>query len=162
MIGKTIRQMRMKKGISIAELARRMKCSRPYLYDVEASVTPIAPEVLYRISDSLALSPVEAREFGINIVKDDPDLKKTDRMLESSPDGITNREPVVNIKVPDSLSILYSDMVSVTSTDFGIVFDFGQKMGPTNQVNIVSRIGMSAEHAKALSKLLINKLDEKK
>jgi len=41
----------------------------------------------------------------------------------------------------------------------GVVLDIMQRLGPTNQVRIVSRIGMSREHAKKfldkLGKLLL-------
>jgi uncharacterized protein YfcZ (UPF0381/DUF406 family) len=36
----------------------------------------------------------------------------------------------------------------MTSHEFGIVVDFGQKIGPTNETKIVSRVGMSRDHAK--------------
>lgn len=49
---------------------------------------------------------------------------------------------------PDTTPVLYTDNVFMTSNDFGIVIDFGQKMGPTNETKIVSRLGMSREHAK--------------
>jgi uncharacterized protein YajQ (UPF0234 family) len=40
----------------------------------------------------------------------------------------------------------------------GIVFDFMQKLGPTNQVRIVARVGMSREHAKKFYKILNDSL----
>lgn len=36
----------------------------------------------------------------------------------------------------------------------GVVLDVMQRLGPTNQVRIVSRIGMSREHAKKFLKKL--------
>ncbi len=58
-----------------------------------------------------------------------------------------NTDQKVNLN-PISTPILYSDNIYMTSHEFGIVIDFGQKMGPTNDTHIVSRIGMSREHAK--------------
>jgi hypothetical protein len=59
----------------------------------------------------------------------------------------------------DTTPILYSDSISMTANEYGIVFDVMQRMGPTNQVRVVSRIGMSREHAKRfvaeLGKLLV-------
>lgn len=49
---------------------------------------------------------------------------------------------------PETTPVLYTDNIFMTSHEFGIVIDFGQKMGPTNETRIVSRIGMSREHAK--------------
>lgn len=58
----------------------------------------------------------------------------------------------------DTTPILYTDNIYMTTNEDGVVLDIGQKIGSTNQVRIVSRIGMSREHAKKfvteLSKLL--------
>jgi hypothetical protein len=48
----------------------------------------------------------------------------------------------------DTTPILYTDSVSMTSNEDGIVFDVMQRVGNTNKVRIVSRIGMSRSHAK--------------
>lgn len=56
----------------------------------------------------------------------------------------------VRVKLPDSVAVLYSDSTFFTISDYGVVLDFAQRMGPTNQQNIVARIGMSKEHARVL------------
>jgi hypothetical protein len=57
----------------------------------------------------------------------------------------------VNINL-DTTPILYTDNVLMTTNEDGIVFDICQKIGPSNQIRIVSRIGMSRNHAKKLLK----------
>lgn len=56
----------------------------------------------------------------------------------------------------DTTPILYSDSIFMSSGPYGVILDVGQKIG--NKVRIVSRVGMSREHAKKfiteLSKLL--------
>ncbi|MFA6081682.1 MAG: hypothetical protein WC741_04730 [Patescibacteria group bacterium] len=54
----------------------------------------------------------------------------------------------------DTTPILYTDNIFMTTNSDGVVFDFGQKLGPTNKLRIVSRIGMSREHAKKFIKEL--------
>ena len=56
-------------------------------------------------------------------------------------------EQKVNLN-PDTTLVMYTDNIYMTSHEFGIVVDFGQKIGPTNETKIVSRVGMSREHAK--------------
>lgn len=56
-------------------------------------------------------------------------------------------EQKVNLN-PDTTPVLYTDNIYMTSHEFGIVVDFGQKIGPTNETKIVSRVGMSRDHAK--------------
>ena len=46
--------------------------------------------------------------------------------------------------------ILYTDSFFMSSNEFGMVLDFAQRVGPTNQQHVVARIGMSIEHAKKM------------
>jgi uncharacterized lipoprotein NlpE involved in copper resistance len=55
----------------------------------------------------------------------------------------------VNLNL-DLTPILFTDSVFMTSNSDGVVLDVGQRVASTNQVRIVSRIGMSREHAKKL------------
>lgn len=54
----------------------------------------------------------------------------------------------------DTTPVLYTDNVRLTTNKMGVVLGFGQTVDTTNQVRIVSRIGMSREHAKLLLKEL--------
>ncbi len=79
--------------------------------------------------------------------------------MNSKKDEVTPAEGMqVSVNL-DSTPILYTDSISMTTNDFGVVFDVMQRVGPTNQVRIVSRLGMSREHAKRfveeLGKLLL-------
>ena len=68
-------------------------------------------------------------------------------------DQSKHQEIAINVNL-DTTSILYTDNVLMTTNEDGVVLDVGQKLGSTNQVRIVSRIGMSREHAKKLVKEL--------
>lgn len=59
---------------------------------------------------------------------------------------------------PDTTRILYSDDITMTINKDSVVFDFGQRIINTNQIQIVSRLGMTREFAKDLYKLLNNLL----
>lgn len=58
-----------------------------------------------------------------------------------------NQQIQVNVNL-DTTPILYTDSINMTTNEDGIVLDIFQRLGQTNQVRIVSRIGMSREHAK--------------
>jgi hypothetical protein len=45
-------------------------------------------------------------------------------------------------------------MVHVTVNNFGVVLSFMQNIGPHNQPIVVSRLGMSKEHAKSVVDVL--------
>lgn len=68
-------------------------------------------------------------------------------------------QPGIQISVPGNLPILYTDSVLITKNQFGIVLDFAQSMSSTNQQYVVSRLGMSKEHGKALLKVLAERLE---
>lgn len=63
----------------------------------------------------------------------------------------------VNINL-DTTPILYTDNVLISGSEDGIVLDFSQKVGPTNQVRVVARVGMSREHAKKFLRVLNDQL----
>lgn len=66
-----------------------------------------------------------------------------------------NPKNEVNIDVNlDTTPILYTDNIFMTTNVNGVVLDICQKLGPTNKMRIVSRIGMSREHAKLVLKEL--------
>ena len=50
----------------------------------------------------------------------------------------------------DTTPILYTDNINISANKDGVVLNVIQRLGPTNQMRIVSRIGMSREHAKNL------------
>lgn len=59
----------------------------------------------------------------------------------------------------DTTPILYTDNVNMTVNPDGVVMDIMQRLGPSDQVRIVARVGMSRDHAKKiieqLGKLLL-------
>lgn len=48
----------------------------------------------------------------------------------------------------DTTPIFYTDSISMTSNENGLVLDILQRVGNSKNVRIVSRIGMSRTHAK--------------
>ncbi len=56
----------------------------------------------------------------------------------------------------DTTPVLFTDNINMTVNPDGVVLDVMQRLGPTDQVRIVARIGMSREHAKKF----VNKLGE--
>jgi len=66
-----------------------------------------------------------------------------------------DKTPGVKINLNlDTTPILYTDNIFIGVSTDGVVLDFGQKLGPTNELRIVSRIGMSREQAKKFFKTL--------
>lgn len=58
-----------------------------------------------------------------------------------------NNQTVVDVNL-DTTPILYTDNILMSTNEYGVVFDMAQNLGPTNKLRIVSRVGMSREHAR--------------
>lgn len=62
---------------------------------------------------------------------------------------------------PTKVPVLYTDTVLVSSTDNGLVLDVAQSVGGNQaQLAVVTRVGMSAEHAKNLVTVLNDHLQK--
>ncbi len=55
----------------------------------------------------------------------------------------------VNLNL-DTTPVLYTDNVFMSTNEDGVVLDVAQRVGGTDQLRVVSRIGMSRQHAKKL------------
>ena len=60
----------------------------------------------------------------------------------------------------DAIKALYSDVVFLSITPFGITLDFGQQLPAAGRVEIVSRVSVSPQHAKLLAEVLIANVKE--
>lgn len=60
----------------------------------------------------------------------------------------------INITISPDTKVLYTDMVFMNVNEDGIMFDVCQKVGNSNQYQVVSRIGMSRNHAQKFAKKL--------
>ena len=65
----------------------------------------------------------------------------------------TTQNISINVNL-DTTPVLFTDNVFMTTNEDGVVLDVAQKLGSTNQIRIVSRIGMSRNHAKKFVKEL--------
>jgi len=68
----------------------------------------------------------------------------------------TNQEQEqLNINLnPTTTPILYTDAIIMNTNEDGFTLDICQKVGNTNQVQVIARIGMSRDHAKKFAKKL--------
>lgn len=66
----------------------------------------------------------------------------------------------VALLMPSESKIVYTDMVHVMANNYGVVINFMQTNGPTNQNMAVARVGMSREHAQSIVELLQQTLNQ--
>lgn len=59
----------------------------------------------------------------------------------------------------DGKDILYTDMVHIITNKFGVVINFVQGVNSSGEPKIISKIGMSKEHAKFIADALLKSLE---
>lgn len=174
-LGKKIKKIRAENNKSLKEMAGGVRVDRTYLSKLESGKRRPSFDVLNKIINYFSLSDIDAAELlSLAEYKDRivitnsnnkesvttlPDKKEVVEMDNKKISNLGNLNKTgVQVTVPNNLPVLYTDSVFLTASQFGIVFDFAQNMGPTNQQTIVARVGMSKEHAKALLRVLSKKL----
>ncbi len=53
---------------------------------------------------------------------------------------------------PQATPVLYTENIFMNASEDGVVIDICQRLGNTNQLQIVARVGMSKSHAKKFLK----------
>ena len=162
-----LKGLRINRGISANELAKGLGYSRGYISLIESGKMKPTVELLskYVLFFNLKSNDINLPEEVLLVVKQNENpvqreyTSGEDKLLESKvPGELTKKMVNLNFRVPADIKVLYSDIVSLSTSEFGVVLDFGQRMGSTDEVTIVSRIGLSPKHGKALMKLLEDKL----
>lgn len=156
-----LRAIRISRGLNPKEAATLLGISSQYLSRVENGRQKPSKNTLEviiqkyqlpledaeRLRDQYGYSTAGSSHVRIQAVSDNPGVLM----------------PKINLD-PVAIPVSYSDALLITSDDFGIVINAGQKNPLTNDIQIVSRIGVSLNHAiKVLEALELNikKLSDK-
>ena len=178
--GTRIKALRELKNENITEAAKGLGIDRSYLSKLEKGRLKPSKNVLNLLSSYFSLKQEEAVELwtlggypidasGIVTLGENfsTGVKAYSRRGVMTVEDKTNQNQSsqnkgVEITVPQNTAILYSDSAFVTTSPYGVVFDFAQTMGPTNKQTVVARVGMSQQHAEALLKVLEKRLQNRK
>lgn len=169
-LGSVLRQHRLKEGVNISTVAVAIGVDRSYLSKIEHGHETPPPSLLNRIinyfhlDQQTALEITKAAGYGYqNVVhfsfREEHNGKEVINVQEDQSKAPANAKQV---NLPNNVPVLYTDSVFVTGSKWGVVLDIAQNVGPTNQQNIVARIGMSREHAEALADVLAKQLTQEK
>lgn len=148
--GKTLQDKRLAAQLGSAQAARQLNLSAPYYSRLENGHERPSREVIKGIGELYNLPVEDLRLLEL--------LAGYGTEVPSNSETTGNGIPAagqMNVKLdPEKHQILFSDAMFVSSSDNGVVFDFGQKSGPLNEVVIVSRVGVSMEHASKIYQAL--------
>jgi transcriptional regulator with XRE-family HTH domain len=152
-LGQELRKLRKARKQSLIDASTAIGVERSYLNNIELGKIrpsrPLLDKILVHFSVE-GNNAVELKELaGYNLVNISlvNDRKEEESMAEKQ---LTVPQPGTQVNInPLQTPVLYTDSIFVNSTDNGLVLDVAQTVGG-QQHNVVSRIGMSFDHAKKL------------
>ncbi|HTE22227.1 MAG TPA: hypothetical protein VK674_04260 [Candidatus Limnocylindria bacterium] len=138
-LGMWLKRMREKKQESLAEVSGAVEIDTDLLSDMERGVRRPGEDILMLLISYFAVKEEDAVEIWEMAGYSRPD--EADAAI--GPDTVV--QPV--LVMPMDARIVYTDMVHLTTTQYGVTINFLQSDGIGSQPLAVSRVGMSHEHA---------------
>lgn len=147
-LGARLRGLRVNHQESLAEVSGAVEIDIQILESFEVGEARPAEDILFLLISHFDLRDEEATDLWQLAGYEQHDL-----LLDGDV-----KAPVIFL--PANIKIEYTDMLHAQTNEFGVVLNFMQANGPSNQPMIVSRLGMSREHAKAVIETLRQILDQ--
>jgi transcriptional regulator with XRE-family HTH domain len=150
-LGEQLKKVRQNRRETIAEVSGAIEVEADYLRDVEAGLNRPSEEIMMLLISYFGLSDIEADKLwnlgGYENIE--PDVQNDQNF----------NKPGVSV-LPSDVRIVYTDTVHVVVNNFGVVMNFMQMGGPIGQPLMVSRVGMSKDHARSVLEVLKQTLDQ--
>jgi transcriptional regulator with XRE-family HTH domain len=155
LLGYKIRNIREKKNETIEQVAGAVEVDKELLMKFETGIKLPDEDILLLLISHFDLKNDEAKKVwqlaGYESIEDDFKPEFHDSFTQV---------PTIVI-VPFDNKILYSDLVQVSSNNYGLVLNFMQaNLTKNTQPQFVSRIGISKEHAADIVKMLSQALKD--
>jgi transcriptional regulator with XRE-family HTH domain len=147
-LGTRLRRMREKVRESLAEVSGAVEIELDTLTEIEQGKHRPSEDILLLLISHFALKEDEATNLW-----ELAGYEKVDDAMAMSIDESGDVKNSVMV-MPVDARIAYTDMAHVVANQHGVVVNFMQTNGPGNQPMVVSRLGMSREHAQSLVELL--------
>lgn len=144
-LGKELRKLRLQKQLSIAEVSGAVEVDVEMMAAWENGESRPSEEVLLLLISYFGVSDDNASQLW--------SIAGYSRSGQPH-DMIDDMQQVGAFVTPQDARILYSDMTHASASNHGVTLNFMQSAGPLGKPMIVSRLGMSREHAESLMKLL--------
>ncbi len=151
-LGRYLKQLRVNLQESLAEVSGAVEVDPSQLSDIELGVKRPSEDILLLLISHFSIKEDEAVRVWELAEFDKTSLSGG----ESTNDSFVKGTAIVS---PDELKISYTDMVHVSVNNYGVIMNFMQGSGPGNQPIIVSRVGMSKEHARSVLDVLTKTLE---
>lgn len=154
-LGSYLKQLRVKLQESLAEVSGAVEIDVALLNDIETGKKRPSEDILLLLISHFSVKEDEAVKLWELAEFDEGELP----VAHASNNEEIGKRPAVFV-MPEELKVSYTDMLHVTVNDYGVVMNFMQGTGPGNQPMIVSRLGMSKEHAKSVLEVLQKTMEQ--
>ena len=138
--GEVLHTLRRAYHVSKKEFCGALEINEEYLAKLEEGVEKPSEELIEQMISHFAL--------------DDNIADNLWRLAGFSNDKLEDMMAQTATLPLSELKVAYTDMVHVSVNNFGVVLNFMQNVGPSNNPVVVSRLGMSKEHAKSVVDVL--------
>ena len=143
--GNALRSLRRKRQETLAEISGAIELDINKLTEIEAGKLQPSEETVLLLISHFSLREDEAVRFW--------QLAGYDQSKFGVFSEEKQYEATAFVSVSDA-RILYTDMVHVSANNYGVVVNFLQGLGTDGKPTVVSRVGMSKEHARSLIDVL--------
>lgn len=143
--GKVLHTLRRKYHSTRAELCGALEIDEEYLSVLESGIEQPSEDTVELLINYFSLN--EKLADNLWLLAGYPLEKLEDVTLQ-----------IANLPISE-VKISYTDMVHISVNNFGVVLNFMQTMSPNSHPTVVSRLGMSKEHAKSVADLINRTLD---
>lgn len=144
-LGLKLKRLRIQRQETVAEVSGAVEIDVDMLQDIETGARRPSEDILMLLISHFAPKEDEATTLW-ELAGYDPERNN------DMNDDTTVRQTVM--VMPMDVRIVYTDMVHVVVNDFGVVMNFMQGAGPSNQPLAIARVGMSREHAQSVLEVL--------
>jgi transcriptional regulator with XRE-family HTH domain len=163
--GEEIRQIRKNQGKTLAQVANALGIDRSHLTKVELGQDRPSEKLFMSLIAHFSVERVTALRlwslagFTGEFVTGESNIGGKEKGAMDSP-MIQPQPQTANVNMdPANKPTLYTDSIFVNANDFGVVVDFGRRVGP-EQHFIVTSVGMSYDHAKKLIEILNDQIEK--
>lgn len=147
--GNLLKNIRLGAKESVVELSGAVETDPKILKSIEEGNVQPAEDLVLLLISHFALKDDEALKLWELAGYEQ---SKTGQLsLHNDDKGIINQTAVIS---SNDARIIYTDMVHVNANRYGVVINFMQGLGLSDQPLSISRVGMSHEHAKSLIEVL--------
>lgn len=148
-LGARLKGMREGLRESLAEVAGSVEIEITDLTAIEQGTDRPAEDILLLLISHFAIKEDEATKLWELAGYEQSDTG----VISMSADEMGTIKNAVMV-MPVDARIAYTDMAHVIVNDHGVVMNFMQTGGPANQPLVISRLGMSREHAQSVLEIL--------